>query len=112
MISLVARGEGQRTVPQSSSFTRVKQNGKFTAGRVVSIEGWSFLSAVAQQWSGHGRGLQVIGCSLLDRNLRRARLAQDAGGRLILKAARHSRRRRAAGKKRERQYDCDEFKPT
>src|SRR5436189_4538752 len=100
MISLVARGEGQRTVPQSSSFTRVKQNGKFTAGRVVSIEGWSFLTAGAQQWNGHGSGPQIIGGSFLNWHLQGSRLPHDAGGRPVLKTACCLRRGRASGEKR------------
>src|SRR5437667_7929673 len=101
MISLVVRCESQRMVPEPSPFTGAQQNGKFTAGRVVSIAGRCFLSAGAQQWSGHGSDLQIIGDSLLNWNLRGSRLAQDAGGRRVLKTACCLRRSRAASKKRE-----------
>ena len=56
-------------VPQPSSFTGAQQNGKFAASRVVSIAGWCLLRAGAQQWSGHGSGLQIIGGSFFDRHL-------------------------------------------
>src|SRR6266576_5243399 len=111
MISLVARSEGQPTVPQLSSFTRVKQNSKFTAGRVVSIERWSFLSAGAQQWSGHGSGLQIIGGSFLYRYVRGPRFAHNAGGRPVLKTACCLRRSRAPSKKREACFGGDEANP-
>src|SRR4029453_2091945 len=101
MISLVARGEGHRMVPQPSSFTGAQKNGEFTAGRVLSIAGWCLLSAVAQQWSGHGCGLQIIGGSFLDRDLRGSCLFHKADGRAVSKTARHLRCSRAAGKKRE-----------
>ena len=55
-------------VPQPSPFTGLQQNCKFTAGSVVSVTGWCLLSADAQQWSGHGSGLQVIGGSLFHWN--------------------------------------------
>ena len=47
----------------------VQQNGEFTAGCVVSIDGWCLLSAGAQQWSGHGSGLQIIRCSFFNWHL-------------------------------------------
>src|ERR1044072_4585950 len=53
----VVPAESQRMVPKPSSFTGAKQNGKFTTSRVVSIAGWSFLSAGTQHWSGHGSSL-------------------------------------------------------
>ena len=86
-------------VPQPSSFAGAKQNGKFAAGRVVSITRWCFLSPGAQQRSGHGSDLQISGGSCLDRHLQRARLAQDAGGRRVLKAACCLRCSRAADEK-------------
>ncbi len=69
MISLVARRQGQRMVPQTPSFTGAKQNGKFTAGCVVSVDSWCLLSAAAQQGSGHGSDLQIISGSFFYRNL-------------------------------------------
>ena len=69
MISLVARGKRQRMVPQPSSFTGAQQNSEFTARRVISIAGWRLLSAGAQQWSGHGSDLQVIGGSFFNWHL-------------------------------------------
>src|SRR4029450_6077926 len=101
MIRLVVCGKSQRMVPQPPSFTGAKKNGKFTAGCVVSIDGWCLLSTGAQQWSRHGSDLQIISGSYLDRHLRRARLAHDAGGRRVLKAAGCLRRSRAPSKKRE-----------
>jgi hypothetical protein len=86
-------------VPQPSSFTGVQQQGKFTAGRIVSIESWCLLSAGSQQWSGHGSGLQIIGCSLLNWNLRGSCLFHNAGGRPVLETA-CGLRREAAGKTR------------
>src|SRR4030095_16017241 len=101
MISVVVPGQRQRMVPQSSSFIRAKQNGKFTAGRVVSIAGWCLLSAGAQQWSGHGSSMQIIGGSFLNRDLRGPRLAHNAGGSAVWETAGCSRRRRAPSKKSE-----------
>src|SRR6266496_5143635 len=94
-------------VPQPSSFTRPKQSGKFTARCVVSIAGRCFLSAVAQQWSGHGSGLQIISGSLLNRNLWRPRLAHEVGSRPVLKTTCCLRRSRAPSKKREANYGGD-----
>ena len=91
-------------VPQPSSFTRSKQSGKFTARCVVSIAGRRFLSAAAQQWSGHGSGLQIISGSLLNRNLWRPRLAHEVGSRPVLKTACCLRRSRAPSEKREARY--------
>src|SRR6266480_4515022 len=94
-------------IPQPSSFTRPKQSGKFTAGCVVGIAGRCFLSTVAQQWSGHGSGLQIIGGSLLYWNLGGPRLFHNAGGRPVLKATCCSGRSRASGKKGETSAGCD-----
>src|SRR6478672_9146091 len=107
MVSVVVPGESDRMVPQPSSFTGTQQQGKFAAGRVVSIAGWCLLSPGAQQWSGHGSGLQIIGCSLLNWNLRGSCLFHNAGGRAVLKTACFLRRSRAPGKKREACY-CDD----
>jgi hypothetical protein len=79
----------------------VKQNGKFTAGCVVSIDGWRLLTAIAKQWRSHGSDLQIIGGSSFNGNLRRARLAQGVGRWPVLKAPCCLRRSRAPGKKRE-----------
>src|SRR5262245_36157980 len=69
MISRVVSREGQRMVPQPSSFTVAKQDRKFTAGCVVSIHCWRFLNAGAQQGSGHRSSLQIISRSFLNWNL-------------------------------------------
>src|SRR4029077_9803634 len=104
MISVVVPGQGQRMVPQPSSFTRAKQNGKFTAGHVVCIAGWCLLGADAQQWSSHGSDLQIIHGSFLNWDLRGSRLTHNAGGRPVLKTACCSRRSRAPSKKRKTRY--------
>jgi hypothetical protein len=88
-------------VPQLPSLTVAEQNGKFTAGRVVSFAGWCLLGAGTQQWSGHRSGLQIIGGSFLNRDLRGSRLAQNAGSRRVLKTACCLRRSRAFSEKRE-----------
>src|SRR5437867_1037264 len=99
-------------VPQPSSFTVAKQHGQFTAGGVVSIAGWCLLSAVAQQRSGHGSGLQIISGSPLNWYLRGSRLAHEVGSRPVLKTTCCLRRSRAPGKKCEARYDRDELRST
>src|SRR6266403_3944288 len=108
MIRRVACAEGEWMVPKPSAFAGAKQHGKFPAGRVVSITRWCFLSAGAEQRSGHGSDLQIIGGSCLDRHLRRARLAQDAGGRRVLKATCCLRRSRATDEKCDACYRRDD----
>ena len=49
MISLVARGEGQRTVPKAPSFAVAKQNRKFSARRIVRVDSWCLLNAAAEK---------------------------------------------------------------
>src|SRR4029453_6402643 len=98
-------------VPQLPSLTVAEKNGKFTAGRVVSIAGWCLFRAGAQQWSGHGSGLQIIGGSFLNRDLRGSRLTHNAGGRPILKTACCSRRSRAAGEQRNARSKREELNP-
>src|SRR5947207_733489 len=88
-------------VPQPSSFTVAKQHGQFTAGGVVSIDGWCLLSAGAKQQSCHSSDLQIIGSSFLDGYLWRARFAQGVSRRPVLKTVRCLGRSRAAGEKRE-----------
>src|SRR2546430_3685138 len=75
-------------VPQPSSFTVAKQHGQFTAGGVVSVDGWCLLSAGAKQRSCHSSDLQIIGSSFLDGYLWRARFAQGVSRRPVLKTAR------------------------
>src|SRR4029077_17955434 len=90
------------------SFAAAKQNSKFAAGRVVTITRWCFLSSGAQQRSGHGGDLQIIGGSCVHTHLRRARLAQNACGRRVLKAACCLRRSRAADEKCDACYRRDD----
>src|SRR4029453_14128808 len=99
-------------VPQLPSLTVAEQNGKFTAGRVVSIAGWCLLSVGAQQWSGHRGRLQIISCSFFHWNICGARLAHEASPRRIFGPACCLRRRRASWEKRETRNDRDELKPT
>src|SRR2546430_16549244 len=88
-------------VPQPSSFTVAKQHGQFTAGGVVSVDGWCLLNAGAKQRSRHGSDLQIIGSSFLDGYLWRARFAQGVSRRPVLKSAPWLGRSCAAGEKRE-----------
>jgi hypothetical protein len=95
-------------IPKAPTFAISKQNRKFTAGCIVSIDSWCPLSAGAQQWSGHGSDLQIIAGSLLNWHLRGSRLFHDAGGGPVLKMACCLGRSRAPGKKREAGCPGDE----
>src|SRR4029078_300570 len=98
MISRVVASECQRMVPELPSFTFAEQNGKFAPRCVIGFTG-GCPNAGPEQWSGHGGGLQIIGCSFFNWEICGPRLAHKASRRCIFGTPCCLRRRRAPGKK-------------